>query len=501
MLQNLKATAKNSFIYGIGNFTIKLVGLLLIPIYTNTQYLSLDDYGALGILEAASQILVALAAIAMPQALTRWYWDKKYIDKQKSIFFTVFSFLLVLIILICLFLFPFSRTLSLLLFHHDHYALLIKMMLVSSGLQVLVTIVLTLMKLQEKSGYYSLSSIFRLTAILLITIYLIVYRGKGLYGIYAAQILGSVAFFILLTPYIIKNIRFRFEKPVLVEMLQYGYPLVLGSMSGILLTTFDRFTLNFLGNLPDVGVYSLGYKISNTIKILIVTSLQLAVSPQIFKMMDQPDNKRFYSRIMTYFSFVVLFSVMGISFFAQEIIKVITVDTRYWRAIGIIPILSMAIFFGMLKDTALIGLQITKKTKIIGTVISLIALLNLGLNVLLIPEFSIFGAAWATLFSQIIFFGIILFFAQKHYPIPYEYRRIIKMVILAVCMYGVVVIINDTALWIRLVVKTTLLAAFPFILYLIGFFEKVELKSLKGFWLKWKVVNNWKNNILDIFGQ
>jgi O-antigen/teichoic acid export membrane protein len=40
MLSNIKLAFRNSLIYGLGNVSIKLAGLILIPLYTNPQYLS-----------------------------------------------------------------------------------------------------------------------------------------------------------------------------------------------------------------------------------------------------------------------------------------------------------------------------------------------------------------------------------------------------------------------------------------------------------------------------
>ena len=73
-------------------------------------------------------------------------------------------------------------------------------------------------------------------------------------------------------------------------------------------------------------------------------------------------------------------------------------DIIYWESANIVAILSFSFFFSMLKDSAFIGLQIVKRTKIAGLLITLSSLINLGLNILLIPRFSIYGAAIATLF-------------------------------------------------------------------------------------------------------
>lgn len=498
MIGVIKSTVKNSLIYGIGNVAIKLVGLILIPIYTDPVYLSTDDYGALGLLEVSSQFLVALLGLALVQAFTRWYWDSKYIARQKSIFFTILTFTTALSILAVLAFSPFSADLSKLLFKTTDFSHLIILMLISSALMVVSQVPMALMKLQSKSGLYSTSNVAKLFVTLVLTIYLVVFQKRGLNGIFEAQIFGSIFYFIILFGYIRKNIIVRFESKILREMLVFSAPLVLASVSGILLSTFDRYTLNYMASLEDVGVYSLGYKIANTIKILVVTSIQLAISPLLFKMMDKEGNERFYSKVMTYSSYVVLILVLALSLFSTEIVKVFTSSQVYWRSATIIPIISLAIFFGMLKDTSLVGLQITKRTKIIGVVIMIIALLNLGLNILFIPKYNIMGAAFATLLSQIIFFIVILIYARKFYPIPYELWKISKMLIVALVMYGISLLLSDSSLFIRLVLKSLLLISFPFVLVGVNFYEDVEKESIAGAWRKWRNPWRWRKNLSDL---
>lgn len=84
MLADIKSTIKNSIIYGFGSLSSKLVGFILIPLYT--KYLTVEDYGALGILEVSSQIFIGLFGFGLYQAFFRWYWDKRYSSKQAAIF-------------------------------------------------------------------------------------------------------------------------------------------------------------------------------------------------------------------------------------------------------------------------------------------------------------------------------------------------------------------------------------------------------------------------------
>jgi O-antigen/teichoic acid export membrane protein len=400
VFSDFKQAAKNTIIYSFGNIATKLIGVILIPIYTNPKYLSLDDYGVLGDIEILTQLLIAILGIALYQSLTRWYWDKKLQVKQKTITFTITICILVFSIFVYIPFHIFTNQISILLLNSSEYSYLIRLMFYSAFLQTIGLIPITLLKLQYKSTFYSLANILKLIITLLFTIYFVVYEKRTVEGIFEAQIIGGIFILIILSRFYIKNIEFGIDFTQLKEMIRYSYPLVLASISGILLSTFDRFGLTVMKGLERAGVYSLGFKISNVIKIVVITSIQLAISPMIFKKMNDPDAKSFYKNSMSYIGYIVIFFSFLVSIFSFEFIKTFTNNNAYYDAVFIIPILSYSLVFSALKDMAITGLNITKKTNIIGVLITVVAIINLILNYFLIPIWDIFGASVSTLFTQ-----------------------------------------------------------------------------------------------------
>jgi O-antigen/teichoic acid export membrane protein len=497
MLNNIKLITKHSIVYGLGNISIKIIGLILIPLYTNPAYFSINDFGAISLLDVTIEFFVALTGFSLYQAFARWYWDKEFINKQKSIFFTSLSFILFSLFCFGIPFYLLCDHLAILLFNDCSFTYVLKVLYFSVSLQTISIGVFTLMRLQSKSVLYSLMQILKLVVTLGVTIYYIVYLKRGIKGIYEAQIIGHIPYFLFLVKYIFKNIQFRLEFKILREMLKYCLPLVLGSLSATVLTIFDRFSLNYLATLDDVGIYSLGYRIANTIRIIFVTSVQLAISPIIFKKMHDPDNKRFYSKLMTYQGFLVAYLILLISIFGFEIIKVFTSNDGYLAAVYIIPVIGISVFFGMLKDTSFIGLQIVKKTTIIGISLFIVTVLNMGLNILLIPHLKIHGASFAALISQIVLFIIIFASSQKQYHIPYEVRKMIVVITIVAIMSGLSLLINDKTLFTRLMIKIAALISFPFLLYLLGFFEAIEVQRMKEAFKKWKNPGKWIENITN----
>jgi O-antigen/teichoic acid export membrane protein len=427
-------------------------------------------------------------------AFFRYYWDNEFRDKQKAIFYNVLITVLFCTGLMFIITIPLAKNISGLLFDSDRYRYLVILMIISSGIQIVNIIPGSLIRLQEKPTLYSVANIIKLIITLVLTIYFILYLGRGLEGIYEAQIIGHAAYSVFLLRFIVKNLQLKYDKHIIKAILVFSFPLVFSSVSGILINITDRYCLKFLTDLSDVGLYSAGYKIANVITF-IVGAGQLAITPMIYKKLNDPDNKRFYSKIMTYFTYVVMIMVLGLSVFGKEVIKVLSQNADYWDSYKIIPIISYSATFGMLSYMSITGLSIIKKTKIIATITVLISILNLGLNILLIPFFHSVGAAVATLMTQFIYFVSVYYFSQKHYFIPYEVGKIVKMILTGLAIILIAILVNDLNLFLRLLIKTTLIASYPFLLYLLNFYDKVELERIKGAWNKWKNPRDFIKNI------
>jgi O-antigen/teichoic acid export membrane protein len=304
--------------------------------------------------------------------------------------------------------------------------------------------------------------------------------------VYEATLIGEIAGLMLISGDIVKNSVLKFEYKKLIAMLGYGLPLMLASVSSVLLNTFDRYSLNFLTDLDTVGTYTLAFRIANTIKVVVITSIQLSLVPILFKKLGDPDHRRFIAKSMNYSAFTVMLFVLFLSLFSLEIVKVFSSNVFYWEAATIIPMLSFSMIFVMMKENVLIGLQITKSSATMGMLIALTAALNLGLNMLLIPRFVMYGAAFATLISQMIMFILFYGVAQKKYPIPYELKNLVLLILAGASLYFLSLISSHWSLLPRILFKLALIVALPLVLIPLKFYEDIELQRIREILLKFR---------------
>jgi O-antigen/teichoic acid export membrane protein len=500
MLKSIKISLKDTIIYGLGNVAVKLVGLILIPLFTNPKFFSTEEFGVMGILEISGVVLTALLASGLPQSLTRWFWDKDHRDNQKGIFFMSLSTQITISIIFCIVLIPLSGTISTLIFSKPGWAKAITYVILASGIQSINNVVNTLMRLQSRSVLYTITNLFKLTFVLAITLFFILSKKMGLEGYYLAQLIGNGFIVLLLAGYTIKNARPFFDKDIFKSMNVYGFPLLLANISAALLAVIDRFSLNALTVLKSVALYTLAVKITSVLKLVLVDSIKLALGPMMIKRIGTPNSTRFYSKVLLYSSYIVMFAIVGVSLFSFEIVKVIATSRAYWDAVVIIPFLSLSIFFVNMKEVTVYGLHIAKKTNIIGFIVVFSTILSLALNILLIPVWDITGAAVATLISQFVYWYACYYFSQKVFFIPYEIKKIVLLVVTGSVLSFGGMLLNGMDLLPRIAIKTLCFISFPFILYLFRFYEPIELQSMKGIAIKWLNVKNIRKNIASMKG-
>ncbi len=86
-------------------------------------------------------------------------------------------------------------------------------------------------------------------------------------------------------------------------------------------------------------------------------------------------------------------------------------------------------------------LVLKKKTKIIGSVLTIAAIISL-LNILFVPLLGIIGAAVVTLISSIVAFFISIFYTSKYFKIDFDYKFTLKSIIASILMSVNIILID-----------------------------------------------------------
>ena len=163
---------------------------------------------------------------------------------------------------------------------------------------------------------------------------------------------------------------------------------------------------------------------------------------------------------MNIFCFAGGVLILLFSLFSRETIHFIASNSGYYPAWKVVPVLAFSGVFSGTASVLNVGVTLKKHTKYISISNITAAATNIVLNVLLIPQFGMMGAAYASLISFILINIMMYRFSQKDYFIPYQTVRIVSFfVFIAVMIFVVNMMVH--IIWIKVVIFILLLFILP----------------------------------------
>ena len=244
--------------------------------------------------------------------------------------------------------------------------------------------------------------------------------------IFVSNLLASLLTFVVLSPNYVSLNR-NFDALLWTKMMRYGLPILIAGIAFAVNEHFDKILLGYW--LPDniakseVGAYSACYKLG-LFMVLFATAFRLGIEPFFFSHSSNENAPQTYAMITKYFVIFGSLILLGVIVFA-DILKLLLLDNEsYWEAMKVVPLIILANFFLGIYNNLSVWYKLTDKT-IIGAYISIVgALLTLLLNYVLIPTFSYYGSAIATISAYGSMMLISYILGKKHYPIPYDMEKI-----------------------------------------------------------------------------
>jgi len=477
MYKQLVAVYKESLIYTIGNFANKLIGFILIPIYT--AYLPLEEYGVLGLTEPLTQLLFTVLGLGLNSAFMRWYSINRSESDLKVIFFNTNIILILHTLFIVSMIALLSEQLSEMLFHTAKYTWLLRLSFMNVFFMVVTPTFFSTLRVEHKALEYSFVRAAQFIINLILNIYLIVFMKLGLIAIFISQLLSSALTFMYFIPMLISHSNFKIDRSALIPMLKFGLPLIPVGISNLIITMLNRYILEQYDSLATVGLYSFAFRLSNTIKVTIIESITLSLTPILYQKIIEPDGKRFIQKNYQYSALLVMIIYLLASSFSREFIFLFAQNKEYYDAYLFFPIIGYAFLFNTMLYFYTILMNYAKMTVQISILTVITAIFSIAINFALIPTFKGYGAAVATILSEFIQLLLFWHYSKKHYGDYFENRKIFVLFGTAT----VILVINflffmDFSI-LNSVIKILFCMLFPVVLYLFNFFEDIEIDRLK----------------------
>lgn len=480
----LKKLFGQSSTYALGRILTKGVGLILLPVYT--RYLTPSEYGIVAVAGIIVSILGPSLTGGARGAALKFFYEYEG-ERRREFYGSLLTALVVGSGLLFLLVDAFGEEIFGLAFSEIPYSPYIRMALWMAFLKfAFVETTKQRLKANEQALAYTSIDVGVFTLSTALMLWWVVVQQEGAVGAVRGRLVGMALMAVVCLGMILPHIRPAVNTSMLKKAFLYSLPLVPHYVSHWVLSSADRFLLERMMTLSDVGVYNVGYKVGMGMS-LIASAGNNAVLP-LFGNLDISNEEEVerVSRVFTYYIAAVLFIGLCISLFGEELIVVAT-PVEYHTAGNVIPWVVLGYVWMALYYSPTNLLTITEgQSQVVGIATVSGAVMNVGLNVIFIPIFGIYGAAVTTTATYLVMFVGVYLIALRRYTVPVESRRLVMLFIAAIATFGLGWTAAPEDILGGILVKVGGMAVFPLILWVAGFFREDELRfvrqSLRRVW-------------------
>lgn len=429
---------KNTFIFALGSFGSKLLQFLLLPLYT--RLLTDAQYGTVDILQNLGILLIPIVSLTVAEGVFRFALDNSSDNRDVfTIGMRVVSIGTVILLLA-----------GCLMYGVGFYSSYVWIVVFYTLSQIFRTIASQFVRAIGKVKLFTIDNLLQTLLIILFNILFLTVFDMGVKGYMLGYILGnSVSFlFLFVVATLWKYLKRRIgNKSTVKEILRYSIPLIPNAICWWIISTIGRFMVTGYLGVDANGVYAVANKIPTIVTLIMQVffqAWQISASCEF----EKSDYAEYSSRIFRTFEslaftltgFIITFSkffimLLGSGFRgAQEFIPVLLVGTVFFN---------LAQFHGVS--------YVASKNTIMAFVTNLItAVLNIVLNIILIPHFGVMGAAISLMVSYLVFWLIRLIDTRRITKIKYPWQNLLANLFLTIAMATVATLQMASWLWISL---------------------------------------------------
>jgi O-antigen/teichoic acid export membrane protein len=470
----LRRLATTGAAYTAASIFSKLIAVALLPLYT--RYLTKADYGAAEVMFAAVVSASIVVRLGLIEALLRFYYKDD--EDPAAVVKSTFAGLFWLATIGAFLALPFATPIAEALLDPKTTAEVGQMAeltrIAIGGLWVLTMFefLLTLFRLEERARAYFVTTMLSVLAAIGLTVILVVGKGEGAKGLLLGSYASGAAFVVGLIWVHRRRLSLWIDRSLLRRLLRFGLPTMPAELSLYGLNFVDRIIIVRTLGLPAAGLYSLAVKFAQGINVL-VRGFQLAWPPLAYSIRDDGEARRVYAVVVTWFVAAMTFVVAGMWLLSRWIVRALAAP-KFFDAYEPIGLLAAAATLYALYMVLVVILGRTGRTEFNFPATGAALAVNVGLNLALVPTLGIVGAGLALVISYLVVLVLMYVFTQRLFPVPYEWGRLARIVLVAAVLVGGGELLLPTAGFAGLVARTSFWLAYPLGLLATGFFTRDE---------------------------
>ena len=420
---SIKHLLKGTAIYGIGQITNRLLTFVMLPVYT--YYLSPDEFGIYAILTIILWLSASIFSLGLNHSASLVFFESRNEDHRSATIWGIFILLTGSVFCYWCLAYYLSAWTSSCLFKAEISRYHMLLIVAASGFWILTQPGAITLQYREKPFLYIIASFLTSLLTVGLNLFFLVGLQRGLQGLLESILLANCGSFLFFFIIILCFNTFKIDWPKMQKLLLLGAPYIFGATALLLVQYVDRYLLEFFKSFEEVGVYSVGYSLGMVV-MLFVGAFSIAWIPFFNSFMNnQEECRKIFPKIFFYYLITMGYICLGVVLFAAPIVSII-LSPAYHAAAGIMAITGIAQFFYGCYINFLPGIYFFKRTGLLNVMLCAVLVINFVLNILLIPDYGIYGAAWSTLLSMVFLSVATYMLSKRFFKLSYDWRRIIQ---------------------------------------------------------------------------
>jgi O-antigen/teichoic acid export membrane protein len=384
------------------------------------SFLSVADYGALGLIVTTAALVNLLVPLEVTQGLVRYYPTAELPDK-KAFVATAWTFTLLMLVAAGGLALLFSIPLCELLLGDLAYLTAFRIAIATFVLNSIFYFIQSQFRWDFRSRDYTVVTLLFAVFTLVLSIGLAATFADPLTGVLVGQVLGLAVGFVAGVSRLRKTLGLGIDGTKLKILLRFSLPLVPAGLAIFLSNYAGRFILQDLLQLSDVGLFTWASQVAS-IPALLLLGVQAALTPLVMKHHAEPETRSVIARAFEAIFAVELCLCLGAGLFAPDLIRWLGYDD-YAGAGPLVMVLAPALMLLQVYVFAP-GFAVGERTDLQLMVSILGAVAAVAFNYLLVGAFGLIGAAFATLGSSALFIGAWFVLSHRLYPTPVRWVRL-----------------------------------------------------------------------------
>lgn len=476
-MKEYKRITQQIGLVGITNLFLRLSGIILLPILTKN--LPIEEYGIWAQAIVTIELIPLLITFGLPYSMVRFLAAEKKKKEIQEFFSSILTIVLLSSLLVCSFIYLFSKPIASVLF--GNAVVVVKVLAVIIIFECLILFFKNYFRTFRQIKKFSFFELFRIILRLLLASYFVL-SGYGVFyalvGVFIANAITSLFMFSIIIYQIgLKIPRFTNIR----NYLGFGLPTVPGNLSRWIVRASDRYLISIFMGLAFVGYYTPGYTLGGIIA-LFFAPLALILPSVLSKYYDEGNIKGVkvvlgYS--LRYFLLLAIPSVFGLSLLSKPILEILSTQEIASNGYLITPFVATSMLLFGCYTILVQVIVLNKKTKIIGGIWIIAAIINFGLNLFFIPYIGILGAAIATLTAYSFAFILTIFYVIKFFKFQVDLSFILKSIFSSIIISVVIVIWDPVGILHILGAIVVCIIIYSSILLMTKGFKKEEILFFK----------------------